>query len=211
MPFLIFSIVFTVYSCIPRVETVIEPNCVKEVKQLSFEELLARLSKVHSIKGTASVELKTPEKVLSGDALLKIDGNDLELKTYSVGVQAGELSQKSGVIYSDPKLEPYEEVFFINTIRNGLFWWKLNNRKTQKGAYLIQIYNSKRHTDIDRKTLLPMEQKIRLENGYELTIKYKQVFCTEGVWFPAQIEASLEGLRISIEFDGVKLGMKKKQ
>ncbi len=204
---LIISIGVLLYACVPQIEkleTTTVPDCVEEVKSLTIEQLLNRLNAIKTIKGTAEASLKTPSKVLSGDASITINNDDtISVKIYSLGVQVGELGKKNGATYSNPEMTLNERTFFVNAIKDGLLWWK--DVSIQKGGTEIKAFNKNKVVKIDKASLLPMEQRIILPSGYTLKVKYKEVLCTEGVWFPSQLEASIGTLSISIAFDGVKL------
>ncbi len=153
-------------SCAPRYAE--RPS--REGTPLS--EVLAKLNTVQSIEAVLSIDYEKNEATMSGDAYLNLSPAALDLRIYYLGFLAGEVKEDNGVIKSKPKLNKYKSIVLVDGLRNSFLWWTIRDytiRETDD-SYVLKNFN--RTLTISKKTLLPLEQTIELDNGEEMTISY---------------------------------------
>ncbi|MBF0320270.1 MAG: hypothetical protein HQL01_10770 [Nitrospirae bacterium] len=208
---LIFSVFILMVSCTVQVslrkQGPPEKQEYPEDEVLTLPVLLERLRGIAEIKGSASVEIKTTEKNLSGDAVIRITPNDFEVRMYSMGFPAAQFSLIDGIFYSNPKFKGEEERTMVNCIMEGIFWWRAKNMKATDTGSEIYLKRPGQIVVLDNDTFKPIEHAMALPMGESLHIAYKKVKKIDGVWFPMKLEATSERYNLTIEFDKVELKM----
>ncbi len=143
---------------------------------IPIESALSELKDIKSIKAVLSVEYErnanADVSTMSGDASVDISEDKLNLRLYYLGFLAGEVSEDKGIIKSKPKLDKNKSTILIDGLKNSFFWWNIRDYTLQEKEDVYELKNSYRKLFISKKTLLPVQQTIELNDGEELKIFY---------------------------------------
>ncbi|GER94112.1 hypothetical protein A45J_1870 [hot springs metagenome] len=172
----IFCLLFSAFyilssvSCTPKhVET-------PSYEGIPVEHALSELKNIKSIEAILSVEYERNNNAdvntMSGEALLNVSEDKLNLRLYYLGFLAGEVNEEGGIIKSKPKLDKNKSTILIDGIKNSFFWWNIKDYTLQEKGDLYELKNPFRKLLISKKTLLPIQQTIELNDGEELKIFY---------------------------------------
>lgn len=139
---------------------------------------------------------------MRGEGVLNISRNgDLNLRVYSFGFLALEVESKEGVIRSNPRIDRNKCRILTQGLRDCLFWWDIQDYDVddKDGVYLLK--NFSREVWFDKKTILPIKQRVTLENGNDLHISYEDMTRMGDVWYPStiKIELSQYSVRLKIK------------
>ncbi len=145
----------------------------------SLSDLLAKMNTVQSIEAVLSIDYEKNDSTMSGDAFLNLSPAAMDLRIYYLGFLAGEVKEDNGVIKSKPKLDKYKSIVLVDGLRNSFLWWTISDYTIQEidDSYVLRNFN--RTLTISKKTLLPLEQTIELDNGEEMTISYDGPACNK--------------------------------
>ena len=146
---------------------------------ISLSEVLAKMSAVQSIEAILSIDYEKNDGLMSGDAFLNLSPAALDLKIYYLGFLAGQVKEDNGVIKSKPKLDKYKSTVLVDGLRNSFLWWTITDYTIQENPDSYVLRNFNRTLTIGKKSLLPMEQTIELDNGEEMTISYDEPACNK--------------------------------
>ncbi|MDI6728573.1 MAG: hypothetical protein QMD44_06570 [Thermodesulfovibrionales bacterium] len=139
---------------------------------IHIENALSELKDIKSIEAVLSVEYEKNDSSMSGDASLNVSEDKLNLRLYYLGFLAGEVSEDKGIIKSKPKLDKNKSTILIDGLKNSFFWWNIKDYTLQEKEDAYELKNSYRKLLISKKTLLPVQQTIELNDGEELKIFY---------------------------------------
>jgi hypothetical protein len=161
---------FLIVSCAPKhVE-------LPSYEGIPVENALSELKNIKSIEAVLSVEYEKNANAdgyaMSGDASLNVSEDKLNLRLYYLGFLAGEVSEDNGIIKSKPKLDKNKSTILIDGLKNSFFWWNIKDYTMQEKEDIYVLKNSYRKILISKKTLLPVQQTIELNDGEELKIFY---------------------------------------
>lgn len=204
---LLISLIF-IPSCSYRYAQV--PNLSDEI---SLDDMLKRLNSINDIEAVLSVEYESSDNSMSGDALLKMSKDSLNLRIYYLGFLVGEVSEKEGIIMSNPKLSRNKSAILIDGLRNSLFWWYIEEYTRLDGEDLYILENSFKRVFIDKKTFLPIRQTVELRDGERLEILYeipKRVEESEKdtffeLWYNSKITFKLKNHIATIKIKNLKI------
>ncbi|MDI6802156.1 MAG: hypothetical protein QMD01_08945 [Thermodesulfovibrionales bacterium] len=153
-------------SCAPK--HVVMPS----YEGVSLEKILIELKDISAIEAILSIEYEKNDDAMSGDALLTLSENSLNLRLYYLGFLAWEVKENKGIIKSNPSLDKNKSILLIDGIRNSFFWWNIKDYTLQEQENSYELENSYRKIIMNKKTLLPVEQTIELNSGEKLNITY---------------------------------------
>jgi hypothetical protein len=202
----LFSLLFAlcaVVSCAP--EYAEKPSR----EGISLSELLAKMKAVQSIEAVLSIDYEKNDAMISGDAFLNLSPAALDLRIYYLGFLAGEVKEDNGVIKSKPKLDKYKSTVLVDGLRNSFLWWTISDYTIQDREDSYVLRNSNRTLTISKKTLLPLEQTIELDNGEEMTISYDEPACNkpetekngvapEIAWYQSHLSISYKNHQVKV-------------
>lgn len=154
----------------------------------TFREVLSGLRKVSEVRARFSIVSLKDGREKKGDAALDLaqDG-DMSLRVYSLGFLAMELSSKNGYVRSSPPVDPGNYFVLTEGLRDCFFWWDVRNYGLAgQGGYYI-LADSWRTVWVDKKTFLPVRQKILLGEGQEIDMHYERPRREGDVWFQSRI------------------------
>lgn len=139
---------------------------------IHIENALSELKDIKSIEAVLFVEYEKNDSSMSGDASLNVSEDKLNLRLYYLGFLAGEVNEDNGIIKSNPKLDKNKSTILIDGLKNSFFWWNIKDYTLQEKEDVYELKNSYRKLLISKKTLLPVQQTIELNDGEELKIFY---------------------------------------
>jgi hypothetical protein len=192
------SVILIVASCAPRVAE----------KPPAFEgrdvrEAISARKAVSSIETVFSIAFEKKDSEMKGDGALTISRNgDMSLRIYSLGFLAVELTSSDGVVKSSPRIDKNKTVLLTEGLKDCLFWWDMKDYTIEEDADCFVLRNGERVLWIDKKTLLPLKQKIFFDADKELNIYYEEPARENDLWYQSKI-------RIEIPRYSIKLTVKK--
>lgn len=193
--FLISTIVLLIACAVPKVEVPI-------YEDIDVREALLWKASISDIEAEFSITFERCDVEMKGDGVLKIskDG-DLTLRVYSLGFLAFELTSEDGFIKSEPILDRTKEKLLTYGLRDCLFWWDIRDFEVEeeKDAYIILGFPRKLW--VDKKTMLPIQQSVLLENDRELRFYYEKPEKMGDIWYPSKIRIELSWYSLTLEFD----------
>lgn len=157
---------------------------------------------ISAIEAEFSIIFKKGDSKAKGYGVLNISKNgDLTLRVYSLGFLAFELISENGVIRSNPKLDRTKRKILTYGLRDCLFWWDIEGYEIdeEERAYLLQSFIRKLW--VDKKTLLPIQQSVLLEDDRELRFYYENPEKMDDVWYPSKVRIELSRYSMTLEFD----------
>lgn len=159
---------------------------------------------VSAIEAEFSITFYRDDSKRKGDGVLTISQyGDLSLRVYSLGFLAFELTSEHGVIRSAPMLDRTKREILTYGLRDCLFWWDIgaHDIDEQEDMYLIRDFP--RRLWLDRKTMLPVQQSVQLEDDRELWFYYEEPEKMGDAWYPSKIRIELSRYSLTLEFDEV--------
>ena len=172
------------FSCAPkRVE-------IPTYEGVDLEEVLSAKNTISSIDATFSIILEKDDTEMRGEGVLNVlkDG-DLSLRIYSFGFLALEVISEKGVIKSAPRIDRNRSKVLTEGLRDCLFWWDIQDYEVEvdEKDSIYHLKNISRDVWLDKKTMLPIRQRVALKNGRELHMSYEDMEKMGDVWYPSKI------------------------
>ena len=171
-------------------------------EDMDVGEAFSMKEHISAIEAEFSITFYRDDSKRSGDGILTIskDG-DLSLRVYSLGFLAFELTSQGGIIKSVPVLDRTKREILTCGLRDCLFWWDIRDYEIdeQEDMYLIRSYPRKLW--VDRKTMLPVQQSVQLEDDRVLWFYYEEPQKMGDVWYPSKIRIDLSRYSLTLEFD----------
>jgi len=144
------------------------------------------------IDTTFSIVFEKDESEMRGEGVLNISRNgDLNLRVYSLGFLALEVISENGVVKSNPRIDRNKTKILTQGLRDCLFWWDIQDYEVDEKDGVYHLKNYSREVWYDKKTVLPIKQRVTLENGRELSISYEDMEKMGDVWYPSTITLDL--------------------
>ena len=187
------SILIILSACVPkRVE-------VPSYERADVADALSARKSIFAIDTTFSITFEKEDTEIKGDGVANISrSGDMNMRLYSFGFLAFELSSVNGVVKSSPAVDKNKALILTYGLRDCLFWWDIKDfeKKEQEGNFILT--NSQRRIWIDGKTMLPVRQVISLEDGKELNISYENPDKIGGSWYPSKIRIELSRYAVTL-------------
>ena len=120
------------------------------LEEKPLDKVIAERNGISHIDTTFSVIFEKADSEIRGDGVLNIFSNgDLELRVYSLGLLAMELTSRNGVVKSNPGLDSAKKTILTQGLRDSLFWWDIKDFtvEDEDGRYLLR---NTRARDYDR-------------------------------------------------------------
>src|SRR3990172_769076 len=168
-------------------------------EERSLDKIIAGRSGISQIDTTFSVTFEKADSEIRGDGALHIFSNgDLELKVYSLGFLAMELTSRNGVVKSNPKLDSTKKAILTQGLRDSLFWWDLKDFTVQdeNGHYLLR--NTEREITVDKKSILPTKQQIYFAKGKVLTVYYDNPARVNSILYQSKMKMELSKYSVTL-------------
>ncbi len=167
---------------------------------IDVRDVLSAKNNISAIDATFSIIFEKNDSEMRGEGVLNISRNgDLNLRVYSFGFLALEVISEKGIIKSNPRINKSKGKLLTQGLRDCLFWWDIQDFEIDEkdGTYLLK--NLSREIWLDKKTVLPIKQKVSLEDGKELTITYEDVEKMGDVWYPSTIKIELSQYSVTLK------------
>jgi hypothetical protein len=184
--------------------TVILISCaVKRVEVPVFEgvdvkEVLNSKKDISVIDTIFSIKFVKDDAEMRGEGVLNISRNgNLNLRVYSLGFLALEISSESGFIKSTPRIDKNKGRILTEGLRDCFFGWDIDDYSLTEDKDMFLLKNLSREIWLDMKTMLPIKQVIHFEDGRELIVNYGDNEKLGGVWYPSSMR--IDFLKYSVE------------
>lgn len=167
---------------------------------IDVRDVLSLKNSISTIDATFSIIFEKDDSEMRGEGVLNISRNgDFNLRVYSFGFLALEVTSEKGIIKSNPRLDRSKGKILTQGLRDCLFWWDIKDFEIDKkdNAYLLK--NLSREIWLDSKTILPIKQKVSLEDGRELNISYEDIEKMSDVWYPSKIKIDLSKYSVTLK------------
>lgn len=192
------SIIFFILSCATRrVE-------VPVYEGVDVRDFLALKNNIYTIEAVFSITYEKDDTEIRGEGMVNISRNgNLNLRIYSFGFLALELTSENGIIKSTPMIDRNKGTILTSGLRDCFFWWDIQDFgiEEQNGAYLLK--NSLKKIWVDSKTMLPLKQTVSLEDGREVTIFYEGTEKIGDVWYPSKIRIELQRHAVTLRIKDI--------
>jgi len=193
--FFISSIMF-LYSCaVPELK-------IPTYEHMDAKEGLHLNEYISAIEAEFFITFQKEDSKMRGVGVLNISKNgDLNMRVYSLGFLAFELASHHGIVTSDPVLDRTKRKILTGGLRDCLFWWDINDFDVSDEGDVYFIRSFPRKLWVDRRTMLPVQQSVQLEDDRELWFYYEKPKMMGDIWFPSKIRIELSQYAVIIEFD----------
>ena len=196
------SIVLFLASCAPRA---VELPLLEEKP---LDKVIAERNGISRIDATFSIIFEKAGSETRGDGTLNIFSNgDMELKVYSLGFLAMELTSHNGTVKSNPRLDSTKKEMLTQGLRDCLFWWDIKDFtvKDEDGYYLLS--NSGREIMVDKKSGLPKKQRIYFSNGKVLTVYYDNPARGNNILYQSKMKIELSKYSVTLLVRDINFNM----
>jgi hypothetical protein len=157
---------------------------------------------ISAIEAELSIIFKKEGASMRGEGVVNISKNgDLTLRVYSLGFLAFELTSDHGSVKSDPALDRTKRKILTSGLRDCLFWWDMDKYDVAEEGDVYLLRSFPRKIWIDRKTMLPVQQSVQLDDDRELWFYYEKPEKMGGIWFPSKVRIELSRYAVILEFD----------
>jgi hypothetical protein len=177
-------------------------------EERGLEEVIAERNGISRIDTTFSVIFEKVDSEIRGDGALNIFNNgDLELRVYSLGFLAMELTSRNGVVRSKPGLDSTKKTILTQGLRDSLFWWDIKDftLEDENDCYLLR--NTEREITIDKKSSLPRKQQIYFPNGKVLTVYYDNPAREKGILYQSKMKIELAKYSVTLTVRNIHFTM----
>ena len=194
--FLVIS--FLLASCArPRVEMPVYEG-------VGVRDVLALKKDISAIEARFSISFEKGDTEMKGSGVLNISRNgDMNMRVYSFGFLAFQISAEDGVIKSSPPVDRGKGMILTYGLRDCLFWWDLKDFDIQEKENRYVLRDMARTLWIDRKTMFPIRQIISLDDGRELVMTYEDPELAEDIWYPAKIRIELSRYSVTLKIKDI--------
>ncbi|MFN3395557.1 MAG: hypothetical protein ACK4Z9_02020 [Thermodesulfovibrionales bacterium] len=172
----------------------------------SLYERLRSFEEIRSIKATFSIEFDRGDGVvIKGDGILNLSEDALDLQVYSMGFLVAEVNADNSGVKSNPSVNKNRLIMLVDGLRNSFFWWDIKgyDLKDEEDHYIVR--NSWKRLTINKKTMMPLNQVIDLEDGKHLDVSYYEPSDINGFPFPSRIRIELSNYAVDLRIKDVTL------
>jgi hypothetical protein len=179
----------------------------REVKIPTYEDLdpeegLHLNERISAIEAEFSITFQKDDSKVRGEGVLNILKNgDLNLRVYSLGFLAFELTSDNGIVKSTPVLDRTKRKILTYGLRDCLFWWDMEDYDIAEAGDIYIIRSFPRRLWFDGKTMLPVQQSVYLDDDRELWFYYEKPEKMGDIWYPSKIRIELSRYAVTLEFD----------
>ncbi len=195
--FLLSTALFLFSCAAPRIEMPVYEG-------IDITDALHLKDSISAIEATFSIIFEKDDTEIRGEGVLNISRNgDLNLRIYSFGFLALDLTSENGVIKSVPVIDRTRGTILIYGLRDCLFWWDIKNFVVdeKEGIYLLK--NLSRTLWINRKTMFPIKQTVSLEDGRELIFYYENPEKADDIWYPSKIRIEFSKYSVTLKLKDI--------
>jgi len=192
LPNLFLTVCILLVSCAPKV------IAVPEREGIDLRDELIRKGGIFAIDATFTIEFEKGGSTMTGDAVLRLTPDDLNLRIYSLGFLASEITSSGGLMKSVPPIEGTRLQLLVDGIRSSFFWWSIKDYEINEVDTTSIVTNSWRRIVFNKRTLLPEKQEVLTADGREILIRYEDPRPIEGEWFPFKMRISLNPYVVNV-------------
>jgi hypothetical protein len=178
------------------------------LEEKPLDKVIAERNGISRIDVTFSVIFEKADSETRGDGTLNIfsDG-DMELRVYSLGFLAMELTSRNGAVKSNPGLDSAKKAILTQGLRDSLFWWDIKDFtvEDEEGCYLLK--NAEREIMIDKKSSLPKKQRIYFSSGKVLTVYYDNPARGNGILYQSKLKIELSKYSVTLLVRNINFNM----
>ncbi|NCO68011.1 MAG: hypothetical protein GW873_05660 [Nitrospirae bacterium] len=171
---------------------------------IDVADALNSKNRISAIDAVFSIIFEKHDTEIRGDGVLNISRNgDLNLRVYSFGFLALELTSENGVIKSVPMIDRTRGTILTYGLRDCLFWWDIKDFEVagKEGIYLLK--NLSRTLWIDKKTMFPIKQTVSLEDGREFNFYYENPEKAGDIWYPSKIRIEFSKYSVTLKIKDI--------
>lgn len=166
---LTFCLIFIIFTACSKRQV-----SLPDYRENNLDYLLSELSQISSIEASIEVEFDKDDTTINGDMFLKADEKNMLIRLYYLGFPAGEIIEKEGEIRNTMKISKTRAELIAKGLKRSIFWWKNSFHQILDSDDTYTLLANGIEIIIDKKTLLPTRQTIRLDNGESLDIIYSE-------------------------------------
>ncbi|MDA8082226.1 MAG: hypothetical protein M0024_01045 [Nitrospiraceae bacterium] len=160
---------------------------------------IAEKKAVTDMEATFSITFEKADTAMHGDGALTIaDTGDLDLRVYSLGFLAMELTSRDGVVRSKPPLDAKRKTMLTVGLKDCIFWWNMEGFSVDEDGDAYIIRNRERTVWVDKMSFLPVRQVVHLAEGKDLRISYQNPVKMNGRWVQSQIRIEYVPYAVSL-------------
>jgi hypothetical protein len=186
---------------------------------VTLEDAIREYRHIASIKSVIGIEYEQDGSAVTGDGALSVSPDSLSLRIYYMGFLQGEIYQEGRLIRSNPKLDRYKSAILVNGLKSSIFWWNIGDYSKTETSTHYELNDDSRRILIDKRTLLPTEQNVVLDNGDILNITYykpQQRLTEDGRpvdpgspmgWYPSLLKIELGNRVVRISVKSYEIGL----
>lgn len=189
------SLIALAAACAPARTVVVAPS----MEGRDLGEYLVDRGRIAGIDARFGILFERNEAEIRGDAAISMARNgDLSLRVYSLGFLALELTSGEGVTKSTPHLDGDKKLILTRGLRDCIFWWDMPDYVLADEGDRYSLDSGMRQIWIDKRTFLPLRQRIWFDDGRELIVTYGEPQESEGVWYPSKIRIELLSYAVTL-------------
>lgn len=172
----------------------------------SLLDRLRSLESVKSIKAAFSIEFDKGEGItLNGDGVLSLSEDALDLQVYSMGFLVAEVNADRTGVRSNPSVNKNRLIMLVDGLRNSFFWWSIDGYDIEDKGNNYIIMNSWKRVTVDKKTMMPLNQRIDLEEDNQLEVFYYEPIEINGFVFPSRIRIELSRYAVNLRIRDLRV------
>ncbi|MGC2064506.1 MAG: hypothetical protein WA610_16170 [Thermodesulfovibrionales bacterium] len=126
------------------------------------------------------------------------NSGDFDLRIYSLGFLAMEVTSRDGLLRSSPKLEETKKLILTEGLRDCIFWWNMGDFVIDEEDGMYVLRDGSRAVWVDKKSFLPLRQVVFLDDGKELNISYEEPVQEKGRWYQSRIRIDFLQYTVSL-------------
>ena len=195
-----FSLLFVFIACAPIPKTT--PPPLYEEQKLSLDEVISKAgSDIETLKAITEINIERnnePYSFISASLLIKKPGW-IHMRMYQLGILVKDFVIKDDSLYvltgkNDDNLKKLGTELY-----NAIFWWDGYSRGEMSGegdTYIIRTKDREIH--LDKTTLIPLKQEIRILNKY-IHIVYLEPVNSNEYWHPALLKIHMDDFIFNVK------------
>ena len=178
-------------------------------EETPLNKVIAERRGIFRIDANFSAIFEKTDSEIRGNGTLKIFNNgDLELRVYSLGFLAIELTSRNGAAKSKPGLDSAKKAILTQGLRNSLFWWDIKDFTVEDKEDCYLLKNAEREILVDKKRGLPKKQRIYFANGKVLTVYYDNPARENNILYQSKISMELSKYSVTLLVRDISFNMR---
>lgn len=176
--------------------------------------LIDDLKTIKSVEAVMEVEYEKGDTSFGGDMYVRADENSITVRVYYLGFIAGEIIEENGVIKTNKlKISRKRAEMLVNAFKKSIFWWRFDFNEIIKTEDSYYLRSEGREVVIDSKRMLPVSQRIVLDDGDAIDITYSEPLPLEQEnqtikptdWYQSTVQIEYQRYKINAKITSLKL------